>query len=285
VDSSNSPVESPTYSENWFLDEWADNEKHGFVNYILITGPRLRVGKTATALRIYELVETLLHSREPTIDDCVLTPLEYFERMPAVKEWTPIVGDEWNRVAGQRRWFTEANQEFAEMLQTTAYMHIHAMFPLPHESLVDNAIVGICSAQITVTSPGHAEVYSVKRNQLERSWKVQTPFLGSLELKMPSAKLWHDYEKKRDLYTRSRLKALSEKQREREDRALEIETAPKRDEILDLIRADKEAYRGNAHRISWLKIVSKHRIPMTRAQIIATTLNSEEAELRSQSSK
>jgi len=155
--------------------------------------------------------------------------------------------------------------------------------PLPHESLVDNAIVGICSAQITVTSPGHAEVYSVKRNQLERSWKVQTPFLGSLELKMPSAKLWHDYEKKRDLYTRSRLKALAEKQREREERAIEIETAPKRDEILDLIRADKDSYRGNAHRISWLKIVSKHRIPMTRAQVIATTLNGEEAELAQKS--
>src|SRR6266487_5214513 len=102
---------------------------------------------------------------------------------------------------------------------------------------------------------------------------------------MLSAKLWHSYENKRGLYTWSRMKALSEKQREREDRAIEIETAPKRDEILDLIRADKDSYRGNAHRISWLKIVSKHKIPMTRAQVIATTLNSEEAELRSQSSK
>lgn len=283
-DSSSLPVESPTSSENWFLREWAENEKHGFVNYILITGPRLRVGKTATALRIYELVETELHGRTPTVEDCVLTPLEYFDRMSKVKEFTPLVGDEWNRVAGQRRWYTEGNQEFAEMLQTTAYMHIHAMFPLPHESLVDNAIVGICSAQITVDRPGHAEVYSVKRNQLERAWKVQTPHLGTLELKMPSATLWHAYEKKRDLYTRSRLKSLADKQREREDRTIELESAPKRDEIIDMVRADMDAYRGNARRISWLKIVAKHRIPMTRAQVIATTLNSEE-QLEAQKSK
>ena len=126
--------------------------------------------------------------------------------------------------------------------------------------------------------PGHAEVYSVKRNQLERSWKVQTPYLGSLELKMPSATLWHAYEKKRDLYTRSRLKSLADKQREREARVVELDSAPKRDEILDIIRANSDAYRGNAKRISWLKIVAKHKIPMTRAQVIATTLNSEEQE-------
>lgn len=277
------PVESPTSSENWFLHDWAENEKTGYVNYILITGPRLRVGKTATALRIYELVETLLHGRQPTVDDCVLTPLEYFDRMPKVAEWTPLVGDEWNRVAGQRRWFTEANQEFAEMLQTTAYMHIHAMFPLPHESLVDNAIVGICSAQVIVDRPGHADVYSIKRNQLERSWKVQTPYLGSLDLKMPSPALWHAYEKKRDLYTRTRLKSLADKQREREARVLELDSAPKRDEIIDMVRANMDAYRGNAKRISWLKIVAKHRIPMTRAQVIATTLNTEEAAKLSES--
>lgn len=262
--------------ENWFLHQWQENEASGYVNYILITGPRLRVGKTATALRIQELVETLLHNREPTIENCILTPLEYMERMPKVEEWTPLVGDEWNRVAGQRRWYTEQNQEFAEMLQTTAYMHIHALFPLPHESLVDNAIVGICTAQIVVERPGRARVYSVKRNQLDRSWKVKTPFVGRLELEMPSVKLWHAYEKKRDEFTRGRLKALTKKQKEREIRELEIESAPKRDDLLEQIRNDKDHYRGNAKRISWLKIVAKHKIPMTRAQVIATTLNQEE---------
>ena len=274
--SSSLPVEQPTSSENWFLDEWAENEKRGYVNYILITGPRLRVGKTATATRIYELVETVLHGREATVDNIVLTPTEYFERMPNAPEFTPLVGDEWNRVAGQRRWYTEENQEFAEMLQTTAYMHIHALFPLPHESLVDNAIVGICSAQIVVDRPGHADVYSVKRNQLERSWKVQTPYLGSLELKMPSAKLWHDYEKKRDLYTRARMKQLVKKQKERDARLLELETAPQRDELIDSIRANIQPYRGSKDRVSWLKIVAQHKIPIPRAQVIAATLNAEE---------
>lgn len=244
----------------------------------MITGHRLRVGKTATGLRIYEIVEREIHGREPTVDDCVLTPLEYYERMPVVKEFTPLVGDEWNRVAGQRRWFTEENQEFAEMLQTTAYMHVHALFPLPHESLIDNAIVGICTSQIIVEGPGRAAVYSIKRNQLDRSWKVKTPFVGRLNLKMPSAPLWHAYEKKRDLFTRARLKQLSDKQREREARALEIESAPKKEDLLETIRNNPDPYIGSAQRISWMKIVAKHKIPMTRAQVIATTLNEERRE-------
>lgn len=242
-----------------------------------MTGPRLRVGKTATAMRIYEVVETLLHGRNPSIDDVVLTPLEYMERMPKVAEFTPLIGDEWNRVAGQRRWYTETNQEFAEMLQTTAYMHHHALFPLPHESLVDNAIVGICTAQIVVERPGHAIVYSIKRNQLDRSWKVKTPRVGRIELAMPSLPFWHAYEKKRDEFTKARLAALTEKQREREVRMVELEKAPQQEDLLQRIRANMDPYRGSKNRVSWMKIVAKHKIPMTRAQIIATTLNEEES--------
>src|SRR2546425_9779256 len=156
TDSSSSPVEKPTYSENWFLREWAENEDSGYVNYILVTSDRLRKGKTATAFRIYELVETVLHNRQATIDDCVLTPLEDLERMDKVAEWTPLIGDEWNRGAGHRRWWTQENQDYAEVLQTTAYMHIHRLFPMPHESLLDNAIVGVCTAQIVVQRPGVA---------------------------------------------------------------------------------------------------------------------------------
>lgn len=231
-------------------------------------------------MRIHELVEQVLHGREPSVESILLTPLEYYERMTTVPEWTPLVGDEWNRVAGQRRWFTEENQEFAEMLQTTAYMHRHALFPLPHESLVDNAIVGICTAQIVVERPGRAAVYSVKRNQLDRSWKVKTPFVGRLQLEMPSATFWHAYEKKRDIFTRARLQKLADKQREREKRMLEIESAPTRDDLLEHIRSNRQSYTGNQGRVSWMKIVAKHKIPMTRAQVIATTLNSEEAPLK-----
>ena len=270
-------VPPPTSEENWFLKQWAENEEHGFVNYILITGPRLRVGKTATGLRIYELVETVLHGRETTIEDMVLTPLEYLDRMQLVKEYTPLVGDEWNRAMGQRRWFTEESIEFAETLQTTAYMHVHALFPLPHEALIDNAIAGICSANIVVDRPGHAEVYSVQRNQLDRAWKVQTPHVGTLFLKMPSAILWHAYEKKREQFTRARVKRVAEKQREREARAIELEAVPQKEDLLAIIRSDRSAYVGNAGKVSWLKIVARYKIPMTRAQVIATTLNSEEA--------
>lgn len=270
LNSSSSSVESPTSEENWFLEEWAENEKQGFVNYILVTSDRLRKGKTATAMRIYELVETVLHSREPTIQDCVLTPLEDLERMDQVSEWTPLIGDEWNRGAGHRRWWTQENQDYAEVLQTTAYKHIHRLFPMPHESLLDNAIVGVCTAQIVVEAPGIATVFAYQRDQLNRTYKNYTPFLGELRLKMPSAKLWHDYERKRDDFTMKRKKVIENRTRANMEDALKEASAPKADEILESILANPEAYKSSHGKISAMKIAAKHKVSWHKAETLAS---------------
>jgi hypothetical protein len=263
-------VESPTSKEDWFLDEWKENERDGYVNYILITSDRLRKGKTATAERIYELVETYLHNREPTIEDTVLTPLEDLERMDKVSEWTPLVGDEWNRGAGHRRWWTQENQDYAEVLQTTAYRHVHRLFPMPHESLLDNAIVGICTAQIVVEKPGIATVFAYERDQLNRTYKNYTPFLGELRLKMPNAKLWHEYERKRDEFTTRRKKIIEERTRANMEAALREEASPRSDELLSLIIASPDAYKSSHGKISAMKIAAKHKVSWHRAETLAT---------------
>lgn len=250
-----------------------------------MTSDRLRKGKTATALRVYELVETVLHGREPTIEDCVLTPLEDLERMDKVAEWTPLVGDEWNRGAGHRRWWTQENQDYAEVLQTTAYRHIHRMFPMPHESLLDNAIVGVCTGQIVVERPGSAAVYAYNRDQLNRTYKNYTPFLGTLKLKMPSAKLWHQYEKKRDEFTRARKKIIEDRTRQNMEASLREESSPKQDEVLSLILANPESYKSNQGKISAMKIAARHKVSWHRAETIATMAKEEIAKTLSSKSE
>jgi hypothetical protein len=216
-----------------------------------------------------------LHGREPTIEDCVLTPLEDLERMDKVAEWTPLVGDEWNRGAGHRRWWTQENQDYAEVLQTTAYKHIHRLFPMPHESLLDNAIVGVCTAQIVVERPGIATVFAYQRDQLNRTYKNYTPFLGKLTLKMPDAKLWHAYELKRDQFTTKRKKVIEERTRANMEAALREEATPKTDEVLALILANPEAYKSTHGKISAMKIAAKHKVSWHRAETLATQAREE----------
>lgn len=190
--------------------------------------------------------------------------------MEEVQEWTPLVGDEWNRGAGHRRWWTQENQDYAEVLQTTAYRHIHRMFPMPHESLLDNAIVGVCTAQIVVERPGIATVFAYQRDQLNRTYKNYTPFLGKLVLEMPSAKLWHDYEKKRDEFTRARKKIIEARTRANMEASVREAASPKQEEVLSLILANPEAYKSSHGKISAMKIAAKHKVSWHRAETLAT---------------
>src|SRR5437899_574986 len=128
MDSSSEHDKKPTSSENWFLKQWADNEKEGLINLILITANRLQMSKTSCGMRIAEVVERELHGREWGIDSLGFETAWYIRRKQEVPEWTPLVLDEPNRAAGNRAWFTEENIDFAEDLQTTAYQHRHGLF-------------------------------------------------------------------------------------------------------------------------------------------------------------
>jgi hypothetical protein len=146
---------------------------------------------------------------------------------------------------------------------------------MPHESLLDNAIVGVCTAQIVVERPGVASVFAYQRDQLNRTYKNYTPFLGRLKLKMPSAKLWHDYERKRDEFTRRRKKIIEERTRANMEAALREEASPKTDDVLAMILASPDQYKSNQGKISAMKIAAKHKVSWHKAETLATQAKSE----------
>jgi hypothetical protein len=191
-------VESPI-SEEIFIREWRESEAKGLTHLILVTANRLRLGKTYAAIRIGELLDPHF-----TIDNIGFETAWFVEQADKSERGSILVLDEPNRAAGNRSWYTEENRGFAEYLQTNAYRGIHGLFPLPHQHLMDNAVTGVCTAQIVMDSPGHAFVYTFDRDQLNRSYSTYTPNWGELLLKRPDAKLCHAYEKKRDEYTRER---------------------------------------------------------------------------------
>jgi hypothetical protein len=286
MSSSSSPhVEPLTSSENWLLNEWKENNEEGLTNYVLITANRLQKGKTSLGIRIGETVEEYLGIPFPMDWDPAkptdfsksnlgFDPLWYMERMDNVPEFSILVGDEWNRAMGQRKWFTQGNQDFAEVLQTTAYQHIHGLFPLPHQALTDNAIVGICTTHIIVESKGYASVYSYDRDQLNRAFKQRTPHLGDLTFKKPSAKRWHTYQKMREAYTGARKQLLKDRIRKAIEEAAVAEAAPDREELLETILKSPDAYKSKSGRVSAVKIASKNKgVAWNRAVIIADQAN------------
>src|SRR2546427_22714 len=206
--SSSTLVESPI-SEEAFFREWRESEKKGFTHLILVTANRLRLGKTYAAMRIGEVLDPNF-----TIDNVGFDTVWYVEQADKSERGAILVLDEPNRAAGNRSWYTEENRGFAEYLQTNAYRGIHGLFPLPHQHLMDNAVTGVCTAQLVMDGPGHGVVYTFDRDQLNRSYDTYTPNWGELVLQRPDTKLYHQYEKKRDEYTRGRnqlfLKRLEE---------------------------------------------------------------------------
>jgi hypothetical protein len=188
-------------SEQSFFQEWRAAEKKGYTHLMLVTANRLRMGKTYAAIRLGELLDPKF-----TIDNIGFETSWYVQQADKSDRGSVLVLDEPNRAAGNRSWYTEENRGFAEYLQTNAYRGIHGLFPLPHQHLMDNAVTGVCTGQIVMTEPGHSNVYTFERDQLNRAYSTYTPNWGELFLKKPDAKLCHAYEKKRDEYTRERNK-------------------------------------------------------------------------------
>ena len=279
ADSSNPQDKKPTSSENWFLRQWKENEEEGLINLILITANKLQMSKTSCGMRICEVVERDLHGREWPIENLGFETSWYIRRKHEVAEWTPLVLDEPNRAAGNRQWFSEENIDFAEDLQTTAYQHRHGIFPLPHQHLADNALVGICTAQIVVVRKGVGEVFAYDRDQLNRAYKTRTYRVGTLYFKKPSPKLWHEYMQKRSEYTGEREKlilARSDK-RKTEINAQASEQSPS--SILEEITRNPQPYIGITGKISYHKILAIHTgLPQNRAQVLATQANTTLAE-------
>jgi len=221
-------------------------------------------------MRIAEVVEKELHGREWTIDSLGFETSWYIRRKHEVAEWTPLVLDEPNRAAGNRQWFSEENQDFAEDLQTTAFQHRHGLFPLPHQHLADNALVGICTAQIVVMRKGVGEVFAYDRDQLNRSYKTRTYRVGTLYFKKPSAKLWHEYMQKRAAYTGERERLILARADRNKAEATARLLIPTPENLLETILNNPQPYVGATGRISYHKIVAEHEgLPIDRAKVLA----------------
>ena len=226
MSASSSPLAESPISEQVFVREWRESEAKGFTHLFLVTANRLRMGKTYAAMRIGELLDP-----DFRIDNVGFDTSWYIKQADKSKRGAILVLDEPNLAAGNRNWYSEENRGFAEYLQTNAYRGIHGLFPLPHQHLMDNAVTGVCTAHIIMDGPGHGFVYTMERDQLNRSYDTYTPNWGELYLSKPEVKLYHAYEKKRDEYTRARnmefLKRLEE--------AVEITRRPSSKDMVNMI--------------------------------------------------
>lgn len=233
---SGSERNQPLISEEPFFIEWRKSEKKGYTHLILVTANRLRMGKTYAAMRIGEVLDPNF-----SIDNIGFDTAWYVEQADKSERGAILVLDEPNRAAGNRSWYTEENRGFAEYLQTNAYRGIHGLFPLPHQHLMDNAVTGVCTAQLVMSDAGHGTVYTFDRDQLNRSYSTYTPRWGDLNLKPPSAKLAHAYEKKRDEYTKARNELFLRRLKE----SMVQVTQPAKKDIVKTILADYESFPKN----------------------------------------
>jgi len=252
-------------SEEAFVREWYESEKQGYTHLILITANRLRMGKTYAGIRIGELLDPAFN-----IDNIGFDTAWYVEKADKAERGAILVLDEPNRAAGNRSWYTEENRGFAEYLQTNAYRGIHGLFPLPHQHLMDNAVTGVCTAQIVMDGPGHGFVYTFERDQLNRSYSTYTPNWGELVLKRPDAKLCHAYEKNRDQYTRERNMVFLRKLHEQEEMAKQ----PSQKDIILQVLDSYDKYTKNG-KLSPSRLMEDFPIGHSKASEVAHKVEAE----------
>lgn len=257
-----SAISEPKTEED-FIREWKDACKKGYQHLVPITANRLRTGKTLAGLRIGELLDPHFG-----IENVGFDTEWYVETADKVERDSILVLDEPNRAAGNRNWYTEENRGFAEYLQTNAYRGVHGLFPLPHQHLMDNAVMGVCTAQLVMWDRGFGTVYIYDRDQLNRSYSTYTNTWGDLYLDEPDVKLKHQYEKARDEYTRARNKEFLKRLKANREIALQ----PAKRDISKEIEANIESFKEGG-KVSGAIIEAYYEIGRNKAYSIAKKLN------------
>jgi hypothetical protein len=258
---------------SWFLNVWREAEEDGIPPYMVFTAQQLQMGKTTLALYLAEEIEEKLHGRKYDIKYLALTPIEFVSAKQEAPEWCPTIGDELNRIAGNREWFRPESKIVAEDLQTTAFEHKPAFFTMPHQHLADNAIVDHCSSQAIVDRKGHVVFYWRERDQFNRNAKIFTHRLGSGTFDKPSASLWNAYKKKRAEFTELRNRQHLEKLRQIQDEAARPVNLTSHEALVRKIMSDRDRYKGVSRRVSVTKVMLKEKIPYSRAQMAASEAN------------
>ncbi len=264
-----STLEKTYYVSLWEAAEEGTSDYPAHSVYQLITSPINQMGKTTFSLTSASLVLQQLHGRRFDIDNIHFEVPEFMERRETINEWDHQILDEPQRPAGNRKWQTPENQVLAEALLTSNYWHKHVHLPTPHVHLVDSQIYGVATSHVVITSLGHATIYSLKRDQLNRSFPTRTPKVCNVTFDKPEAWLWHAYCKRRDEFTTKRLKMQREiiqamhKDMDKVPSSLSVE------ELVTLIMEDPEKYMSIPGKISPGQVEDEFKVPFNRAQSAA----------------
>ncbi len=183
--------------------------------------------------------------------------VEFTDKWQKVLEWTPLTLDEPNRPAGNRGWHRPENQALAEWVQTRAYEHRPAFFPLPHEHLLDNAIVMVCTSEITLSRRGYAEVLEFDPDLLNRAGKRRTPKRGTLSFRKPHPENWLEYMNARIAYNQKRAEVLRSKMM-MADKKADLVPALTHEEAVQIIMSNPSDFQVNGE---WNAIRTANLIP------------------------
>lgn len=250
---------------NWFFDAWGKqrdeaSEDYGLTPYVLVTAPRLQLSKTAFTITMgEELMERGLgpagREKFDIRSQMTFEIPPFMEAWRKVPEWSPLILDEPNRPASNRRWHEPANNALAEWLQTRSYEHRPSWFPLPHEHLLDNAIVRVCTSQAVIgPSRGYATFYQEDPDMLNRSGRTRTPKIGTLSFRKPYPEDWEVYLKARIEYNRQRGELLIQQARSIDRKADRVQF--KHDDIVSVILATPTDFRGEKGQLSPTRVTN-----------------------------
>ena len=170
-------------------------------------------GKSYAGLSIAEMLDPEFDVSRVIFDLDKL--LEYISQSPPLPKGSVILIDEFGVVMGNRDWQSEQNKNLSKILQTVRYKNYYFIFTVPSMSFIDTSarklIHYVFKTQKIVKRDRECVLrpYKIELDSLDTKGEPYKRFMHisvnghhrkikSMRIKLPSVKLRHAYEKKKD---------------------------------------------------------------------------------------
>lgn len=201
-------------------------------NWVCIFTGRTRSGKSFSSLRICEVIDPNFN-----IDNVVFSAKEFMALIKSgkLKSGSMILWDEAGVGIATREWYSVLNKSVNLIFQTWGYRNIGLLLTVPHISFVDSQTRKLCHAHIqtlklsmkrkVVTAKIHnltpLGADDIKRVRPRYDMNGRILDVEYLEIRKPSAKLVHAYEKKKQEFSEKLSNTVQLELQNNEDRQKE----------------------------------------------------------------
>lgn len=209
---------------SWFIDSLysRNTKKNGAKNLNCVCIGESGDGKSYGIIRIADLFYKEKLGKKFPIENIVFTKSKFLSRIVELDKCNIVIFDDAGMEYSSKKWFEELNQILGYTMQTYRFKIINVFFTLPHKRWLDSIARGMLHGQIIMKCPGVGVYYKLQHNPFNNIVYHYRRHL--LNLKLPSKKLYEEYEFLKSEFLNTRYKFYLEEAKKSDAQLLSIDS-------------------------------------------------------------